>query len=444
MTPVRTHAAFPVTVALLCALGTTVSVLSTLDHLGFKASGGDAGGFCAALVDTGCASAHSSAAAEVFGIPISLFGVAWYVAAAALALATWNSTVRERRRREGLAGGRRAAALDVVLWVPAALFVGGVGSLGYSAWLASVLLRLGQMCPFCATLYGVNVGLTATCAAWGWPGLRRPAEALRGVIRPLVAAGVLAGAVLAVALPLYFAAVRASPAPVVRPAGVQVPPDRPVLPDRVPLRGSPVAAATLVEFSDLECPFCETMHTTISQLIARRADRLNVRFVHYPLDTACNCHVSVCVHQTACLAARGAICAQREGRFWEFADLCYRDRRRHARDDLVGLAREAGIDPLRFQACLDSPDTAKALAEDIELAWEMGVRATPTIVLNDTRFEGAIDLPRLEELLDRTAECNCDPGASVCACDRGKSDCACGTPIVPEGACGTPSPVNPQ
>jgi protein-disulfide isomerase len=146
--------------------------------------------------------------------------------------------------------------------------------------------------------------------------------------------------------------------------------------------------------------------------------------------------VAVCLHRTACLAARGGICAAAEGRFWEYADACYADRTHHQRADLVAIARGIGLDPDRFDACLDAPSTASALAEDIEIAHSVGVRATPTIVLNGVKFEGAIDLPRLTELLDRTEVCSCDLSTEACACDHDRADCECGTQVVGRDSCG--------
>jgi protein-disulfide isomerase len=421
----RRHAGFPTALCALAALGAAVSVLSTLDHLDYKRSGGDSKGFCAAIVDSGCASAHSSAAAEILGVPISLAGAAWYLAAALLAVAAGLALRRPSDR-----GWRRLAA-----GAPVLLLAAGVGSLAYSAWLASVLVRLGQVCPFCAALYAVNAGMTAVAAAWAWPVVRRPAQALRQAVAPGVAAAVLFSAGLAAGYAAYLGAL-AAPDPPPSP-GVAVDPGTDLsLPDRVPSRGDAAAPATLIEVSDLECPFCAQMHETISQLLARRPDRLRVRFVNFPLDTACNCHVSVCLHQTACLASRGAICAGRQGRFWDFADRCYANPGRHTRGDLLGYAAGLGLDRAAFGACLDDPATAGDLADDVALGHRMGVRATPTILLNGVRFEGALDLSRLEELLDKTAVCSCELGPEACSCDGGGQDCACGEPVPAKGACG--------
>lgn len=435
--PHRPGIVWPLAVALLGLAGAVVSTLSTLDHIGYRFSGGDSNGFCAAIVESGCASAHASDTAEVFGIPISMPGTAFYGAMALAGLGmAW---LRRRRNPQARDDGSLA-------WVPAAVFAFGLGSIGYSAWLASVLYRLGQFCPFCFMMYCVNAGLVATGAVWAWPGLRRPRDAVRGVVIPGVVLGGLVVLLLAMTVPMYLGGLRSLPKPVpVAPKGEKVAPPRPnglALPDRVPMRGWVTAPATIVEFSDLECPYCAVMHHTLSDLFQRMGpDRLNLRYVNYPLDTACNCHVTACLHKTACQAAKAGICAAREGRFWEYSDLLYRNRTRHQPDDLAAYAREVGISTDRFFACMSDPRTDQELLEDIETAHAVGVKATPTVVINGVRFEGAIELDQLQEILDKTDVCSCDVAGEICPAHPAQGASgggACGADVDFVGA---PSPT---
>jgi protein-disulfide isomerase/uncharacterized membrane protein len=413
--PHRPGLVWPVAVALLGAAGVVVSTLSTLDHIGYRFSGGDANGFCAAIVDSGCASAHASDSSEILGIPISIPGTAFYASMAIAGLAmAWL-----RRRRDPQARDDGSLA-----WVPAAVFAFGIGSIGYSVWLASVLYRLGQFCPFCFMMYCVNAGLVVAGGAWAWPGLKRGREAVRGVVVPGVVLGGLTLLISAMTVPLYLGGLRSLPKPApVAPKGEKVAPTRPnglALPDRVPMRGRVNAPATIVEFSDLECPHCAVMHHTLSELYRRMGpDRLNVRFVNYPLDTACNCYAAVCLHKTACQAAKAGICAAREGLFWEYSDLLYRNRTSHQPDDLTAYAREVGISTDRFFACMSDPRTDRELLEDIDAAHAVGVKATPTVVINGVRFEGAIELDRLQEILEKTDVCSCDVQGEICPAHPG-------------------------
>jgi protein-disulfide isomerase len=151
------------------------------------------------------------------------------------------------------------------------------------------------------------------------------------------------------------------------------------------------------------------MHESVSELSSRVGEqKLRVRFVNFPLDTACNCHVRVCLHKTACMAARASICAQGQGKFWEYAELAFANRNSHGREDVVRFAGDLGMDAVRFERCLDSAETAAALAEDIEIAASAGVTATPTTLVNGVKYEGALSFQDLMGILEHTAMCSCD------------------------------------
>lgn len=385
-------------------LGAGVSVLSTLDHLTFI-SAGSGTGFCAAIADSACQGAHTSPAAEILGIPISLLGIAFYFGTVVLAILSRLT-------------GRRAAR-SFLIWGPTLLAAVSAASVGYSVYLASLLVAAEDWCPFCVTLYGVNLGLLATALAWAWPGLQRPS--ISGIARCaliLVLAGSLAAAPAFAWYDSELAAAKAVlETSVEETAAQQIQHfNLPNLPERLPSKGHVGAPATIIEFSDFECPYCAEMHRILSTLFAHAGPgRLRVRFVNFPLDNKCNCYVSACVHETACLAARAAICAEKGGAFWAFAERSFENRRRHQREDLLRYAVEAGLDGTAFDTCLDSDETTQSLLNDIELAHSVGVEATPTLVINGVKFEGLMPLDRLQQSLDRSEVCACDLAAEFCA-----------------------------
>ena len=139
--------------------------------------------------------------------------------------------------------------------------------------------------------------------------------------------------------------------------------------------------------------------------------------MNYPLDRECNSHVARSVHPTACLSARGGICAQEQGLFWPFAEATFALQEPRSRAVVLDTARKIGLDMERFAVCLEAEKTAKALAEDIALAHSAGVRATPTLLVNGWMFEGAIPLARLLKVMDDTTPCGCDRRSSDGTCE---------------------------
>jgi len=195
------------------------------------------------------------------------------------------------------------------------------------------------------------------------------------------------------------------------------------LPERIPSKGAATAEDDLIEFSDIECPHCGSLHRTVATLFEERGPAgLRVRFVNYPLDRECNPHVSRSVHPTACLSARGGICAQEQGRFWPFAEATFALQEPRSRAVMLDTARKVGLDMVRFAECLDAEQTARTLAEDIALAHTAGVRATPTVLVNGWTFEGAIPRARLLRVLDDTTPCGCDRRSPDGTCGGERND----------------------
>jgi Na+/H+ antiporter NhaA len=160
----------------------------------------------------------------------------------------------------------------------------------------------------------------------------------------------------------------------------------PVDEDRDHIRGPAEAPVTLVEYGDLECPFCGQAEPVIRELLAERGD---LRYVwrHLPLND---------VHPRAQIAAEASEAAAAQGRFWEMHDLLlsHQDALRPA--DLVAYARELGLDVDRFSDDLRRHTYASRIAEDVDGADLSNVTGTPTFFVNGIRHQGAYDLQTLK------------------------------------------------
>jgi protein-disulfide isomerase len=77
-----------------------------------------------------------------------------------------------------------------------------------------------------------------------------------------------------------------------------------------PVRGGKSARVTIVEFSDFECPFCARVFPTMQTLEQTYKDKIRLVFKQYPLQ----------FHQYASGAANAALCANEQGKFWEYHD----------------------------------------------------------------------------------------------------------------------------
>lgn len=397
--------ASPIAVLGLCAIGVVVSALSTGDHVRFRATGGTQAGACSALIDSGCKAAHASTAAEIWGVPISHFGTAFYLAGASLAVLALVVRLRH--------SGERGSVVGVA---PVATAM-GFGAVAYSLYLAMLLVRSGEACPFCMALYAVNAGMLLVGLNWWWRG--HFALNLGALVLPTLVPAVIGGGVFATTTPFLLVAL--SKRPPATSLHVSSPNQEALpafaLPEGLPSKGAPNAEDEVVEFSDLDCSHCALLHGTVSSIAAERGtSRLRVRFVSYPLDQECNPAVARSLHPTACLAARGAICAQEQGRFWQYLEAYFGISEPRSRELVFATAQSVGLAMDRFGECLNAEQTRLTLAESIALAQAARVRATPTVMVNGRLYEGAIPRKQLETILDETKPCGCDRCSADGAC----------------------------
>jgi len=160
----------------------------------------------------------------------------------------------------------------------------------------------------------------------------------------------------------------------------------PVDEDRDHVRGPHEAPVTLVEYGDFECPYCGMAEPVVRELLRDRGD---VRYVwrHLPLSD---------VHPHAELAAQAAEAAAVQGAFWEMHDLLLTHQGALDPDDLIGYARELGLDVDRFADDLERQVGSGHIAEDVDGADLSSVSGTPTFFVNGRRHYGAYDIDSLK------------------------------------------------
>jgi Na+/H+ antiporter NhaA len=176
--------------------------------------------------------------------------------------------------------------------------------------------------------------------------------------------------------------------------------DSPVDPTRDHMRGPVDAPLTLVEYGDFECPFCARATGVARELHERFGDDLRYVFRHLPL---------VDVHPHAELAARAAVAAQAQGRFWQMHDLLFAHQDQLEFQDLVAHAAQVGMDVEMFLRDLETDDTAARVRADVASAEASGARGTPTFFIGDRRHVGPYDTESLARALETSRTEGRDP-----------------------------------
>jgi len=144
--------------------------------------------------------------------------------------------------------------------------------------------------------------------------------------------------------------------------------------DKDHTRGSLDAEIFLIEYSDLECPFCKQFHATAQQAVDEYDGKVTWVYRHFPLDT---------LHPKADKEAEAAECAFElggEDGFWNLVDKIYEVTPSNNGLDLTKLptyASQVGLNQAAFKTCLDSGKYQDKVEEHYQQGVTAGVTGTP-------------------------------------------------------------------
>ncbi len=148
-----------------------------------------------------------------------------------------------------------------------------------------------------------------------------------------------------------------------------------------PSKGSPNAPITIVEWADFECPACRAASPVIEEVIKENKD-VRLVFKNYPLDA----------HPNAEQAARAALAADLQGKFWEMHKALFASQMPLTESTLLQIAKDLGLDEAKFKDDMRSEEVADRVARDRKQGEAVKLRATPTIVINGRMFDYASDM----------------------------------------------------
>lgn len=142
-------------------------------------------------------------------------------------------------------------------------------------------------------------------------------------------------------------------------------------------RGSDRAPITVVVFSNFESFPCGRSASVLSGVVKQTRD-VRLIFKHAPAVSNPN----------ALLAHEAALAAGAQGKFWEMHDLLFENQTKLGRTDLIGYARQLGLNLPAFQRALDNHTYRPLIERDLAEAKGLGVATTPTFFVNGRRLVG--------------------------------------------------------
>ncbi|HEX4822894.1 MAG TPA: thioredoxin domain-containing protein [Candidatus Polarisedimenticolaceae bacterium] len=139
-----------------------------------------------------------------------------------------------------------------------------------------------------------------------------------------------------------------------------------------PALGPDPARVVVVVFSDFQCPVCKRSADATQQIAEEFPGDVRVEFWQHALTT----------HTMAMPAAIASLAAQRQGQFWAYHDLLFRNQNALDQASLERYAEQAGLDVSRFREDCADPALRERVTAESAVAEKLGAVGTPALMIN--------------------------------------------------------------
>jgi len=151
--------------------------------------------------------------------------------------------------------------------------------------------------------------------------------------------------------------------------------------DNENIKGGKEALATLIEYSDFQCPACGSYYPIVKKVTEDLGAKVRFAYRHFPLPQ----------HKNAKLAATVAEAAGKQGKFWEMHDLIFQNQSDWSEEKNAAIlfakyAQDIGLDLARFQTDIASDDIKAKIENDYKSGVKAGVNSTPSFFLNGKKI----------------------------------------------------------
>lgn len=163
--------------------------------------------------------------------------------------------------------------------------------------------------------------------------------------------------------------------------------------------GDKDAKVVAIQFSDFQCPYC-SMYNTVLYKVMKSGKISGVKLLHknFPLDQTCNKYLTSTMHKQACMLAKYAIAAEKQGKHWDLVTILF-DEKPTTETQIKEMAINLDIDVEQLQKDAHSAEVRKQLEEEIDEAVRSGISGTPALVINGKPYNGMKLDYQLEEIL---------------------------------------------
>jgi len=156
-----------------------------------------------------------------------------------------------------------------------------------------------------------------------------------------------------------------------------------------PTLGNAQADITIITFIDFTCQYCKNNFPLHKYLEQKYSPIIQIVFKHLPLTI---------IHEYAYISAEAASCADEQNKFWQYYDNLFKT---NITDEniLFQVATKTGLNIEQFNTCFSNHSHMAQIEQDVADAMSVGLRGTPTHIINGEVVEGILTKEEWDTLI---------------------------------------------
>ena len=146
-----------------------------------------------------------------------------------------------------------------------------------------------------------------------------------------------------------------------------------------PVDGKKDAPITIVDFADLQCPYCARFYPPLKEILKTYPDQVKLVLKNFPLS----------FHPNARPAAKLAFAANEQGKYYEMVELLLQNGANVSDDKVKEYAKTLNLDYTKLMSDVKTKDAdyEKRIVEDLDLGQKVDVQGTPSFFINGKKTQ---------------------------------------------------------
>jgi protein-disulfide isomerase len=139
--------------------------------------------------------------------------------------------------------------------------------------------------------------------------------------------------------------------------------------------------------------YCKGLTSLLDQVVEKYPQKVKEVFMNFPVRS----------HKYAETAARAALAADKQGKFWEFHDKLFENANQLNDEKVREIAKELNLNMEQFEKDWQSEETLAKVRSDIDQGSRIGVRGVPAVFINGRQLKQR-SLEGFSEIIDKELE----------------------------------------